>query len=192
MNKPGLFWCLAFACVAAVGVRMALDGLWPWLGEGATLRLLTAGLALSYVGFLLAMASVKSGRIVMAAFAALASATMALGPFSFSTMILVLGLVIWLVRVTCFHRGPVAAALDGGLALAGLVAATAAFASTRSVAVAVWVALLTQCLFIYIPGRGAAAKSSAASRSTARFDRAYRAADAALRDLAGRRSRVAR
>jgi hypothetical protein len=51
------------------------------------------------------------------------------------------------------------------------------------------VALLTQCLFIYIPG-AVGAKTSHVSTATFAFDRAHRAAEAALRDLAGRRSRI--
>jgi hypothetical protein len=183
----GLFPCLVAACIGAVLARGASTLFIPWLGYDGVLRLLAVVLPLAYVAFLLTGAPARTGRIALAVTAAAVPLAALALRLDLSMLLLAQGVSIWLVRSLCYRTSVLGALLDGGLVFLGFLLAAATLSSTWSIAWATWAGLLSQCVFVYIPDEWApTAGAPAAGSEPDPFDRAFRAADAALRDLASR------
>ena len=89
--------------------------------------------------------------------------------------------LIWLARALYYHPGLVPALLDFGLCGFSVIAALATAKQTGSLFLAMWTFFLVQALFIAIPTfRG---DRGATTSDDDGFDRAYRAAQQALRRL---------
>jgi hypothetical protein len=89
--------------------------------------------------------------------------------------------LLWLLRCLCRHDSTIAALADCALCALSLAAAVWA-TTTASVGFGVWCLFLVQALHVALPhGRGAAGADAAAD--DARFRRAQRSAEAALRRL---------
>ena len=94
--------------------------------------------------------------------------------------------LIWLVRSLYFYASVVSALTDLGLSGLALAAAVWAVTHTGSLFLAIWCFFLVQALFVAIPhalsGKAAPGIQPAADRDD-RFERAHRAAEAAVRKL---------
>lgn len=156
----------------------------PFFAPGFLMRALISGAGFCYTLYLLWRSKIRVGRVTtVASWLLLSLSTWLLVP-TFSVFLLVHIAMLWLVRAFYFHDGVLSALLDLALNVLGLALAIAAGLHTRSVFVALWVFFLCQALFVYLPRfvtrQKLEAKPGAASD---RFERAHRAAVAAVRKL---------
>jgi hypothetical protein len=162
------------ALLAAVG---------PPLGVGTALRLVIALLAFGYVLYLMAASGERVGRITtVVLWASIAGGTWLLG-LPFGGYVLVHVGLIWLVRSLYCYSGVLPALVDLALSAVGVAFAVWAATRSHSAALAFWCFFLVQAFHVSIPAALAGrAKSRTADEGRA-FDRAHRAAEAAVRRL---------
>jgi hypothetical protein len=159
------------------------------LPDALVLRVLTAGLALAYLLYLLQRSGERVGRLGTIAFWALATVAIWLAGLGLPAYLLAHVSMVWLARSLYFHSSLLAAGADLGLALLGLAAAVWAGRTTGSVFLAFWCFFLVQALFIAIPARplrGAEGNAEGGDRGD-RFQNACRVAEAALTKLSSHR-----
>jgi hypothetical protein len=178
MRRPGFLEGVGFALAASLAGAAAHAAL-AAAGTGS-LRLTIAGLALGYLLYLLARARVRTGRVTALAAWGLAAVGLWLAAPPLPLFLLLHGGLLWLVRALFFHGGFLAALADLGLVLAGLAAAVWAAAGTASLLLAVWCFFLVQAAFAAIPPGLPRPRPEREPPEDA-FERAHRAAEAALR-----------
>jgi hypothetical protein len=171
------------AAVASIPGAAIFGALTLTVAAGPLLRVIIAGLSLSYVIYLLNRSSEHVGKItVVTAWIALASMVWWLAP-SMPLYLILHVIVIWVIRSLYFHSGILASVAD--LAVSALALATGASCGvyTGSVFVGIWCFFLTQALFVFIPSWLGQLDSGAANHSVRpdRFEIAHRAAEGALR-----------
>ncbi len=183
MKQPtfleGVVVALAASCVGAV-VYAALTLVFPgaWV-----LRLLIAGIGLGYVLYLLSRSRERVGRVsVIALWSLVAAATWLLQPGLLVYVLVHLGL-IGLIRSLYFYAGLLSALADLGLNGLSLAAAIWATLQSGSIFLSIWCFFLVQALFVAIPTSLDRTPQYGRSQSEDRFERAYRAATAAVRKL---------
>jgi len=151
---------------------------------GGLLRLLVTALAFAYLVYLLARSQQRVGRLsVIALWLLISLAGWLLVPSTLAYLALQLCL-IWLVRSLYYYHSVLSALLDLGLTGLSLLAAIWAWHNTHSLSLSLWCFFLVQALFVLIPRRFSGKQASApAATQDDRFDRAHRAAQAAVRKL---------
>jgi len=181
MKRPGFAEGVAVAIVASLACGVLFSVLAPLAGGHAVLRILVALAGLAYVLSLLGRSGARVGRV--AAVLAWCAGAGAIAWFAPSLPAYLAGHLVmaWLVRSLFFHAGLPAALADLGITAFGLAAAAFAFGRTGSVFAAAWCLFLVQALFAFIPARETTAMADEPGAD--RFDRAYRAAEAAVRRL---------
>lgn len=186
MTRPGLLEgaVVAAACsVLGSGAQLLLA---PLLGHGVALQLVIAAAALGYLGYLLWRGQAREGRVAVPAAWAVLSAAALLAGAPLTVHLLAQAVLVWITRSWCFHRGVLPAAADLGIVLAGLAAVAWAMHYGAGLALAIWSLMLVQSLFVLLPSRGlAGAPPCAADSDDDAFERAHRAACAALQQLRG-------
>ena len=149
---------------------------------GGLLRLLVSALAFAYIVYLLARSTQRVGRLsVIAIWSLISLAGWLFVPSTLAYLALQLCL-IWLVRSLYHYHSVISALLDLGLMALSLLAAIWAWHSTHSLFLSLWCFFLVQALFVLIPRRFSGRQAPAAMQDD-RFDRAHRAAQAAVRKL---------
>ena len=186
MKGPGITAGMVFALLAGIGGGV-LDTLAEIVfGPANALRLVVALSTLAYLLFLLRNSPRREGRVmVMIGWLVFAAGGSLIG-LDLLPWIGLLLLMIWLVRVTYFHSGAIAALADLVLVVLGGSSSVWALLQTGSVGAALWCFFLTQTLHELIPPiahRGVPARQVSAED---RFDSAYRAAREAVRQLSTR------
>ncbi len=182
MNRPTFLEgvVVAFAASAAGSVLFTVLG--AVLPGGLLLRLLIAGLGLSYVLYLLKRSRDRIGRITtLAAWVLLAAAIWFLQPPLPLYLLLHAG-ALWLIRSLYFYQSLLSALADLGLHALSVIAAVWAVRQTGSVLLSIWCFFLVQALFVAIPSTMGRDKRGA-GESEDRFQQAYRVAESALRNL---------
>ena len=182
MNRPGFLEGTAVAAVASLGGAILHTALLPLCGALFALKILTAVTSLGYVAYLLRRSPRRGGRLAtLAAWAVGALAIDALAPAVGWYVGAHLALV-WLVRAVHFQRSTPAGLADLGLAAFGYAAAVWAGVQTHSLFASLWCLMLVQAAFGCIPARlgHPAAAREHEIRTGERFERAHRAAEAAL------------
>jgi hypothetical protein len=185
MTRPSFFEGVAVALTASLVGTVLYTVLTPALDSGAALRLLIAGVSLGYIVYLLTRSRGRIGRpTALAAWAAVAGAGWLLG-LSLPLYLLLHLLAVWLVRSLYFHASVLAALLDLGLNGLGLAALIWATTLSGSLLLSIWCFFLVQALFAAIPARMRrnGAEVPPARGGADRFERAYRAAESAVRKL---------
>jgi hypothetical protein len=149
------------------------------------LRLLIAGIGLTYVVYLLSRSPERVGRVTAAATWLLLAGILW---FTHPPLLLYvcghLG-AIWLIRSLYFYSSVLSALADMGLNSLALAAAIWAVTRTGSVLLGIWCFFLVQALFVVIPksiNRKPGAVR-AGHESEDRFQHAYRVAETAVRKL---------
>jgi hypothetical protein len=185
---------LSRGILAALGLSLAgaalLAALPPLLGPAAAIRIVVALLGLAYALYVLADAGERTGRITTAVLWAAAASAAWVGEPPLGVYVLVHIALIWLIR-SLYRYSSLIVAL-GDLALTALAAAFAVWAAQRagSAWLALWCFFLVQAFHAWLP---ATIRAGAAIESTVRnqrcgddseFERARRAAEAALQRLA--------
>ncbi len=185
MKRPTFLEGVVVAFVASL-FGSALFGVVATVVPGSvTLRALVAGLGLVYILYLLARSHNPVGRITsLVVWGAVTAATWLLEPPLALYVVLHAGL-IWLIRSLYFYLSAISALADMGLSLLGLVVAVWAATETGSPFLSIWSFFLVQALFAAIPVRmgGNPHEPQPEEHHDERFERAHRAAQAALRRL---------
>lgn len=180
MSRPSFLEGVIVALAAAVGAAVGYSGLRLLLPASQTLTLVLAALGLGYLLYLLARSREPVGRVLLVlVWLAATGAALALVPGPLAQAATQLGLV-WIGRIWCFQRTPLAALLDLGLILAGGLAALWAMVHTGGLFFAVWSLMLIQALFAAIPARPGHAPDLWPLAEPDPFDLARRAAETAL------------
>jgi hypothetical protein len=185
MTRPSFLEGVLVALAASLAAGALFSTLSLALRIPSALRWVIALVALGYVLYLLGRSGARVGRVTTVLVWTLVSGAALALPLPLAPFVLVHAGMVWLVRSLYFHAGLVAALADLGLALLGLTAAVWAATQTGSLALAVWSLFLVQALFGLIPsglGRGAVDRVDPTQFDDA-FERAYRGAEAALRQL---------
>jgi hypothetical protein len=185
MKRPTFFEGVAVALGASVLGSALYGALTLVIGGDWALRLIVAVLGLAYLLYLLSLTRHRAGRIATLAFWGFAAGLAWLLGLSLPLYVLVhLGL-IWLLRSLYFYSSPLSALTDMGLNGLSLGAAAWAVVQSHSLFLGIWSFFLVQALFVAIPARIGAksTKNSAQQDEEDAFERAHRAAEAALRRL---------
>ncbi len=185
MKRPTFPEGVAVAFVASL-IGSALFGVVVTVLPGSvTLRALVAGLGLVYILYLLARSHNPVGRISsLVLWGAVTTATWLVEPPLALYVVAHAGLV-WLIRSLYFYSSALSALIDLGLSLLSLVVAVWAATETGSPFLSIWSFFLVQALFVAIPVRvgGNHHEPQPEDHHDERFERAHRAAQAALRRL---------
>jgi hypothetical protein len=185
MTRPGLLEgaVVALACsVVGSGAQLLLA---PLLGHRVALQIVIAAVALAYLCYLLWRGRARAGRVTVPAAWVVLSAAALLAGVPLTVHLLAQSALVWIARSWCFHRGVLPAAADLGVVAAGLAAVAWALHHGAGLALAIWSLMLVQSLFVLLPSRGEAAAPPRAAGDDDAFDRAHRAACAALQQLRG-------
>jgi hypothetical protein len=183
MKGPSFLEGVLVALAAASGAALGYAGLRLLLPAPRSLTLVLTGLGLGYLLYLLARGRDPAGRVLLVlAWLATTGLSLALVPVPLTQVVVQLG-SIWIARVWCFQRTPLAALLDLGLILTGGLAALWAIAHTGSLFLAVWSLMLIQALFVAIPARPGHAADWEPQSAPDPFEQARRAAQNALARL---------
>jgi hypothetical protein len=183
----------SFGQSIGVGLILSLSGaallavLAPFFGYGAALRAVIALLGLAYVLYLVGKSGERVGRVTTIAVWAAAAAAAWLAGLPLAAFVLVHVGLVWLVRSLYYYSGVLPALADLGLSVLG--AAFAVWAAQRSGTawLAFWCFFLAQAFFVLIPASLSSRASEPANERNQAFDRAHRAAEAAVRRLSSAR-----
>jgi hypothetical protein len=184
---PSFWHGVGAALVLSLSGAALLGALTPMIGPISAFRAVIALLGLAYLLYLLGRSAERIGRVTTITLWLLATAVLWFVEPPLTAYVLAQVGMIWLVRCLYFYSSLLPALADLGLSVLG--AAFAAWAASRSGSglLALWCFFLAQAFFVALP---AALDARAEPRPGARddddvaFDRAHRAAEAALRRLA--------
>jgi hypothetical protein len=185
MKQPTFFEGVTVAIVASVigsGLYTVMISVFP---GSAVSRLLIAVLGLGYVVYLLSRSRERIGRLTVSVAWFLAAGILWIIDLPLTPYLLIHIGLIWLIRSLYFYSGVIPALADLGINAVSLTAALWALSHSQSVLLSIWSFFLVQALFVFIPNR--LRQSSGGWQSNRidedRFQRAYQAAEAALRKL---------
>lgn len=171
---------VAAALLAAAGAAL-LALLGPLAGAQTAARLVVALLGFAYVLYVLGQAQARVGRVTAVAIWMLVATTVWAAGLSWPYFVLVHVAMAWLVRALYLRANFVAALADLGLCVLGLALAVWAGQRTGSAFLAFWCLFFTQAFHVEIPAALGARASRNDEDTGLAFERAHRAADAALR-----------
>ena len=189
MRQPTFMEGVAVALAASVLGSVLHTALTSIFTSDWVLRMLIAGIGCGYVVYLLSRSRERVGRTVtLVAWTLLAVALWLIKP-SLTTYVVTHVVLIWFVRAAYFYSSVVPTLIDLGLTGLSLAAAVWAGHLTGSVFLITWCFFLVQALFVCIPNRipRLAERGAADGEGVQRFERAYQAAESALRRLAANR-----
>lgn len=182
MKRPTFLEGVGVALAASIAGSVAYTALSAVAG-GGLLRPVVTGLAFAYVVYLLARAPQRVGRVTALAAWCMAAAGLWLAAPPLALYLLLHVGLTWLVRSLFFHSGVFAALVDLALGVAALAAGVWAVVHTGSVLLGVWCFFLVQAAFVAIPPSLAPQRRASEPARNDGFERAHRAAEAALRRL---------
>jgi hypothetical protein len=190
MTRPNFFEGVLVALIASLIGGLVFTMLLSLFSGGLVLRLVVAGIAFAYVLYLLTRSRERTGRLIVVTIWILTSGITLFAGLPLSVYLVIHLCMIWLIRSLYFYSSAVSSLLDLGLNFLSLGAAIWAGSQTNSIFLSIWCFFLLQALFIGIPKtlkrndeteRFSNGKFSI--NSTDRFERAYRAAQDAVRKL---------
>lgn len=183
MSRPRFLQGVLLALVLSLGAAAAFAGLGLLVSPAIALRAVIALLGGLYVLYLLRHAATRVGRPTVLLAWLLAATGLWLSAPALGVYLAAHVSLVWLVRALYHHAGVLAAGLDAALSALALAAAVWAALGTHSVFAAVWCFFLVQALFVALPDPAGRDTSPASSPDDARFRRALRSAEAAVRRL---------
>ncbi len=155
------------------------------------LKVVLAVLLCGYVLYLLQLNRARIGNITLGAGTLLALLGTLLWGVTTPGLVFVGITLIWVVRSVIAYSSMVMSLTDGALCLLSLGVAAWAFGATGNIFWAIWCFFLSQSLFTLIPERlGMSNKRSESTAEVSTFSAAHKAAEAALRELARKASRL--
>jgi hypothetical protein len=185
MKKPTFWEGVIVALLASITGAIGFFALSFLFTEDMAIRLVISGLAFFYSLYLLSRSGERIGRItVMLLWCILSAAVWLFGPPLILFLILNV-LSIWLIRSLYFYSRLFISLADLGLCLFGIASAFWTLHHTGSPFLTFWCFFLIQALFVAIPAgnKQTFADEAILSNSKVEFERAYQAAEAAVRKL---------
>lgn len=185
MKRPTFLEGVGLALAASLSGAILFSALTPVIGHPALLKLLIAGLGLTYTLYLLRRSGQRLGRVVtLSAWFLFSAILWLLDPPLTLYLLLHIGL-IWLIRSLYFYSSLLSALADLGLSGLGLATASWALLQTGSLLLGIWCFFLLQALFCTIPAemKKRPAPTGAGGNPADHFHQAEQAAEAALRHL---------
>lgn len=183
MNKPtllkGVFAALVLSLVGGSVFTAAKHLTDPTTALEVVIALVSAG----YLVWLVSRSEARIGRVTTLAAWCVATAVLWIAAAPLPLYLLTHVAMIWLVRSLYFHSSVIPALLDLCLNVLSVGAALWAVEQTASVFVALWCFFLVQALFVAIPEMSSAPTGVDAHDPEPTFERARRAAEAALRRI---------
>lgn len=185
MSRPGFFEGVGAALAASVTAAIG-HGLLSVVTPGpVVMRTLVVVIGLGYIVYLLTRSPERVGRVTTIALWCVATTVPIALDAPLLWHVLVQASLVWSIRSLYHHSGVLAALADLALVAIGLLAALWAAHQSASMFLIVWCLFLVQALFGAIPstvGR-VTTRERRPSDPDGRFERAHRAADAALHKL---------
>jgi hypothetical protein len=182
-SSPSFGHSLGAALLLSLSGAAVLAALTPMLSTGTALRAVIALLGLAYVLYVLGRSGERVGRITtIACWALVASVAWFAGLPLVGYLLVHLGLV-WLIRSLYCYSGVLPALADLGVTALGAAFAVWAARYSGSAWLAFWCFFLAQTLHGLIPAAAAGRNCEAPNEADQAFDRAHRAAEAAIRRL---------
>ncbi len=187
LSRPSFGQSIGVGLVLSLSGAALLAVLGPLLGYGGSLRAVIAMLGLAYVLYLVGKSGERVGRITTIAAWAVAAFLAWFAGLPLVGYVLVHVGLVWLVRSLYYYSGVLPALAD--LALSVLGAAFAVWAAQRSGTawLAFWCFFLAQAFFVLIPASLSSRATEPANETGQAFNRAHRAAEAAVRRLSSAR-----
>ncbi|MBI1422936.1 MAG: hypothetical protein GC149_05660 [Gammaproteobacteria bacterium] len=184
-TRPGFLEGVGVALVLSIGGSALFVMFNPFVSAGFLLRLLASGISFAYVLYLLWRSRERIGRVTMLTGWLLLSILIWLW---YPPIVLYLSLhllLLWLVRALYFYNGVLPSLMDLGLHGTASALAIGAGLHTQSLFIGLWTFFLCQALFVFIPSslQGRRASRVAVKDGEDRFERAHRAAQAAVHKL---------
>lgn len=180
---PSFGQSLGVGLVLSVSGAALLAVLGPFLGLGGALRTVIAMLGLAYVLYLVGKSGERVGRVTTITCWVVAALAAWFTGLPLVAYVLVHVGLVWLLRSLYYYSGVLPALADLGLSVLG--AAFAVWAAQRSGGawLAFWCFFLAQAFFVLIPASLAGRSNERPSEADEPFNRAHRAAEAAVRRL---------
>ena len=159
------------------------------MGYGSALRSTIALLGFAYVLYLIGKSGERVGRVTTIAFWVVATAAIWLAGVPLGAFVLAHVGLVWLIRSLYYYSGVLPALVDLGLSVLGTTFAVWAAQRTGSAWLALWCFFLAQTFFVLIPASLSAHTQPRLDADDGlgddNFNRAQRAAEAAVRRLSG-------
>jgi hypothetical protein len=182
-KPPSLSLGLGLGLVLAISGGAVLAALGPLTGAAAALRAVVALLGFAYVLYVLGTSGERVGRISTVALWLVVSGAAWLANVPIVGYVLIHLALVWLVRSLYSYSSVLSAAADLALSMLGLAFAVWAASRTGSATLAFWCFFLAQAFHVLVPASMTRDGERARADDDARFIRAERAAEAALRRL---------
>ena len=183
MKRPTLSGGIVFAFLSAVFAAPLWWGLSLAFPFGTSLRLVAAAASFAYLLYLVRARRSQIGTVTQVAVNLILGVALCIFPASTSAVVFSLTLLLALNRALLFQRSLFSAALDGLVALAGLMFAGYLVNTTGSVPAAIWGFLLIQAPFVLIPPKAGSSLESGSGDDADPFAHSQRQAEAALERL---------
>jgi hypothetical protein len=184
MSRPGFISGVIIAAVLALSGAIAYAGLSAIMGTDTALHMVIALLGGAYIVQLLRTSPERTGRIAVFAAWLITTGAMPLIAAGLGAALITQAVAISMVRGLYHHRSVLAALADLALSAMALSAAVWASAETGSFALSAWSFFLVQALHVFIPSRLPTGAERPSAQTEDPFDRAHRAAEAAIRRIA--------
>jgi hypothetical protein len=182
-SRPSFGQSLGVGLALSLAGATLLAALAPFVGYGAAVRAIVALLGLAYVLYLVGKSGERVGRVTtIACWVVAAFATWLAGSPLVAYVLVHVGLV-WLVRSLYYYSGVLSALADLGLSVLGAAFAVWAAQRSGSAWLAFWCFFLVQAFFVLIPASPGPSERERPSDADQAFNRAQRAAEAAVRRL---------
>ncbi|MGR9108244.1 MAG: hypothetical protein ACU843_15090 [Gammaproteobacteria bacterium] len=176
---------VGFALGASLAGGAMFFGLTPWFESARVFKLIVSSIAFANLAWLLMRAPRRSGRLTALAIGLVFAA---LAWFFIPSILLFVAWhlgMIWLIRALYFYRSLGAALIDLAVCAMSLAFGAWAFRHSGNPALGIWCLFLGQALAALIPEdfKQACHPDAGPTEANERFDRAYRSAEWALRNL---------
>ena len=183
LSRPSFGQSIGVGLILSLCGAALLAVLGPFVGYGGALRAVVAMLGLAYVLYLIGKSGERVGRITTIACWVAAALVAWFAGLPLVAYVLVHVGLVWLVRSLYYYSGVLPALADLGLSVLG--AAFAVWAAQRSGTawLAFWCFFLAQAFFVLIPSSLSSRVNEVANEADQAFNRAHRAAEAAVRRL---------
>jgi hypothetical protein len=182
-SRPSIGQSIVVGLVLSVSGAALLALLASFLGAGTALRFVIALLGLAYVLFLMGKSGERVGRVTTLACWLVAALVAWLAGLPLIAYALVHVGLVWLVRSLYYYSGVLPALADLGVSVLGVLFAAWTARYTGSAWLAFWCFFLAQAFFVLIPSSLSGRPGESRSEEDQAFDRAHRAAEAAVRRL---------
>jgi hypothetical protein len=186
LMKKITFWNgVVFALLGSLIGSIGFFALTFLFSEDCAIRLLTSGLALAYILYLLLNSQERTGRITVLGAGIILWIMLWIIYPPLTEFIVLHVLAIWLIRSLYWYASLISSLADLGLNALSIASAFWALHHTGSLFLTFWCFFLVQALFVGIPTgiKNANLANAVIPDSESDFNRAYQTAEAAVRKL---------